>query len=76
MLIRALVHARRNDRMAHGYLVVTSNPDFRAEFPLLLAALRICENRCPPAAHVSNAANAGSCSAGFIRIIISCPRLR
>ena len=47
MLIRALVHARRNDRMAHGYLVVTSNPDFRAEFPLLLAALRICENPQP-----------------------------
>lgn len=47
MLIRALVHARRNDRMAHGYLVVTSNPDFRAEFPLLLAALRICEKPLP-----------------------------
>ncbi|MBO4632056.1 MAG: DNA polymerase III subunit [Lentisphaeria bacterium] len=42
MLISALAHAKRNDRMAHAYLLATSNPDYRAEFPLLLAALRVC----------------------------------
>ena len=47
MLISALVHARRNDRMAHAYLLVTSNPDYRAEFPMLLAALRVCEQPLP-----------------------------
>ena len=50
MLISALVHARRNDRMSHAYLLVTSNPDYRAEFPLLLAALRICEKPLPDGA--------------------------
>ena len=47
MLTSALTNARRNDRMAHAYLLVTSNPDYRAEFPLLLAALRVCEQILP-----------------------------
>ena len=47
MLIAALTHAKKNDRMAHAYLVITSNPDYRSEFPLLLAALRVCENPLP-----------------------------
>ena len=47
MLTAALAHARRSDRMSHAYLVVTSNPDFRTDFPLLLAALRVCENQRP-----------------------------
>ena len=47
MLTAALTNARRNDRMAHAYLLVTSNPDYRAEFPLLLAALRICTELSP-----------------------------
>ena len=47
LLISALMHAMANDRMAHAYLLVTSNPDYRAEFPLLLAALRVCENPLP-----------------------------
>ena len=47
MLTAALAHAKRSDRMSHAYLVVTSNPDFRTDFPLLLAALRVCENQRP-----------------------------
>ena len=47
LLISALTHAKANDRMAHAYLLVTSNPDYRAEFPLLLAALRVCEKPLP-----------------------------
>ena len=58
MLISALVHARRNDRMAHAYLLVTSNPDYRAEFPLLLAALRVCEK---PLADGSPCLECGEC---------------
>ena len=47
MLISALTNAKRSDRMAHAFLLATSNPDYRAEFPLLLASLRVCSRPLP-----------------------------
>lgn len=43
----ALSRAKKGDRMAHAYLLVSSNPDYRLDFPMLLACLRVCVNPNP-----------------------------
>ena len=47
MIACALSNAKSAGRMGHAYLVVSSNPDYRVEFPTLLAALRVCLQPAP-----------------------------
>ncbi len=42
LLISSLKNARKAGRLAHAYLVVSSNPDFRDEFPIFLGRLAAC----------------------------------
>lgn len=41
-LTDSLKHAKSGGRMAHSFLLVTSNPDYRLEFPIYLAAMAAC----------------------------------
>ena len=50
MVMNALKHAKRSGRMAHAYLVVTSNPDYRIAFPLQLSLLAACTTPAPDGA--------------------------
>ncbi|HCG26750.1 MAG TPA: hypothetical protein DE060_10200 [Lentisphaeria bacterium] len=42
MVMNALKHAKLSGRLAHAYLVVTSNPDYRLAFPGVLSLLTAC----------------------------------
>ena len=39
----SLRNARRTGRLAHAHLVVSANPDFRHDFPILLAMFAACQ---------------------------------
>ena len=47
MIAHALANAKSAGRMGHAYLVASSNPNYRVEFPTLLAALRVCLQQAP-----------------------------
>lgn len=42
LLAQSLAHAAKTGRLSHSHLVVSSNPDIRLDFPLLLARLCAC----------------------------------
>ncbi|OQA82981.1 MAG: DNA polymerase III subunit tau [Lentisphaerae bacterium ADurb.Bin242] len=47
MIAYALSNAKSTGRMSHAYLLASSNPNYRVEFPILLAALRVCLRPAP-----------------------------
>ncbi len=49
-LTESLQNARKHGRMAHSFLIDSTNPDHRLEFPTLLAMLAACENITPEGA--------------------------
>ncbi len=44
LLAQSLKHAAVTGRLSHSHLVVSSNPDLRLDFPILLATLAACTN--------------------------------
>ncbi len=40
----SLKHAKQNGRMAHSFLIVSSNPEYRLDFPVYLASLAVCRD--------------------------------
>ena len=44
LVCESLTHAYRQGRLGHSFIVSTSNPDFRLDFPLHIACLAACEN--------------------------------
>lgn len=60
---QSLRTARQNGRLSHSYLVVSSNPSLRNDFPTLLASLAVCTDpnadgspcgRCPNCTKLAN----------------------
>lgn len=47
MVMNALKNARLNGRLAHAYLVVSANPDYRLAFPTVLSLLAVCREIHP-----------------------------
>ncbi|MBR2904767.1 MAG: DNA polymerase III subunit [Lentisphaeria bacterium] len=45
MVIHALKRAAEAGTLAHAYLIVSTNSDYRTQFPLLLSCLAACGNR-------------------------------
>lgn len=41
----SLKHAVTKGRLAHSFIISSSNPDFRLDFPILMGCLAACENR-------------------------------
>lgn len=44
LLANSLKEVKRSGRLAHSYLIVSSNADLRMEFPILLAMFATCES--------------------------------
>ena len=65
MMMNALRHAKQNGRMAHAYLIVTSNPDYRIAFPLLLSLLAACTSPAPDGSPCMNCETCRQLSSGI-----------